>query len=137
MADFEIAVDVDAPAPRALELVGDFDIISDFHPQVASCTVEGDGEGSVRTCTLSDGSVIVERLESDTDDGYAYVMLQGPSALLRYEGRVRVAPHGEGCTITWSVDFTVRDGRDEAALVERLRGLVETGLESAKRFLEG
>ena len=135
MAELEHRLDVDAPFEDVLDLVGDFSILNDFHPMVATCDVEGEGVGATRTLTLSDGSEAVERLVALHADGYEYEHVAGQAPLTRYRGRVRVIPRGAGCTIIWSAE--VHAERDEVKVVRRLLGLIETGAESAKRFLEG
>jgi len=135
MAELEHRLDVDAPFEDVLDLVGDFSILNDFHPMVATCDVEGEGVGATRTLTLSDGSEAVERLTALHDDGYAYEHVAGQDPLRIYRGRVQVLRRGEGCTVIWSAE--VEAERDEDRIVRRLLGLIEAGAESAKRFLEG
>ncbi len=137
MIDIEVVMDIDAQLDETLALIGDFTLISDYHPQVAACFVEGEGVGAIRRCTLSDGSSMVERLEADPADGYTAIMVAGPETIGRYESTLRVTERDGGCRAQLLARVEPRAGADPAELESALRGILETGLESAQRMLEG
>lgn len=137
MPELAYEIDIDAPPAEVIDLVGDFCLLSDFHPQIASCDVTGDGVGATRTLTLGDASTIVERLVEDLPDGYTYEKVEGQDAMTAYRASIRIVPRGEGSTVRWTAHVEVEAGRNADRVVERLLGLCEEGFASAKRFLEG
>ncbi len=132
------SVQIDAPIEAVVLLVGAFDLFADFHPQVASCEVEGEGPGAMRTLWLADGQVVHERLVEDLSNGYVYEGTAASSNMAGWRGRIEVHPaRGEYATVTWTLDVDPARGVDIAVLMARSQGMLEEGLGSAKRQLEG
>lgn len=130
-------VEVSAPIEAVVLLVGAFDLIADFHPQVASCDADGDKVGSTRTLWLADGQEIEERLVEELSNGYAYEGVGGSVSMARWRGRIEVDANGEGSSVTWTLELEPADGVDPRVLLQQSQGLLEEGLASVKRQLEG
>jgi len=118
------------------ELVGAFDLIADFHPQIAGCDADGDGVGAKRTIWLSDGQEVEDRLSEVLGHGYAYEGVDSQN-MRSWRGRIEIVPDGDGTNVSWTVDYEPKDGVDVDALDAQLRGVLEEGLASARRLLAG
>lgn len=131
------SVQIDAPIEAVVLLIGAFDLFADFHPQVASCDVDGEGEGATRTLWLADGQEVEERLVEELSNGYVYEGTAGSSNMAAWRGRIEVEPRDEHSTVTWTLEVEPAPGVDAAVLMARTQGMLEEGLGSAKRQLEG
>lgn len=132
------SVQIDAPIEAVVLLLGAFDLFADFHPQIASCEVDGEGPGATRTLWLADGQVVSERLVEELSNGYVYEGTTPSSNMAAWRGRIEVHPaRAEHTTVTWTLDMDPARGIDLAVLVARAQGMLEEGLASAKRQLEG
>ncbi|MCB9597405.1 MAG: SRPBCC family protein [Sandaracinaceae bacterium] len=136
MEHIEYSLQIDAPIEAVLLLVGAFDLFGDFHPQVASCDAEGEGVGATRTLWLGDGQELVEELTEELPNGYVYTGSDSVNAK-RWTGRIAVAARGEHATVSWTLDFEPAAGQETQAVRARMLGMLEEGLVSAKRQLEG
>lgn len=137
MPHVEVSVDIEAAVEAVVLFVGAFDLIADFHPQIAACQADGDEVGAERTLWLSDGQAIREVLTEELANGYAYRSTEASHGMARWEGRIEVAAVGEHSRATWTLDFEPAGELDPDRLAESTRGLFEEGLASAKRQLEG
>jgi mxaD protein len=68
---------IHAPADAIWRVIGDFGAAGNYMAEVDDCTIVGTGVGAVRTLTLADGSVLVERLETldKADQRLSYALL--------------------------------------------------------------
>ncbi len=109
--------------------IGDFQGIDAWHPAIAGCTSQEGGE--VRQLALPDGSKIVERLVTQTDDSYTYRILDpGPLPVSDYEATIAVRDgDDEGSVIGWRATFTPV-GASETDAVEVIAGIFEGGLDA-------
>ena len=57
-------ITIHAPAADIWQVISDFGAACKYLFMVGNCTVEGEGVGARRTLTSTDGSTVVERLES-------------------------------------------------------------------------
>lgn len=130
------SVGIDAPIEAVFLLVGAFDLLGDFHPQVASLEADGEGVGATRTLWLGDGQVLTERLVEELSNGYVYEGAASANAQT-WRGRIEVDARGDHTTVTWSLDFEPAPGLDAGTARARMLGMLEEGLASAKRQLEG
>lgn len=128
---------IDAPVEAVVEIVGAFDLFADFHPQVASCDVDGEGAGATRSLFLGDGQEVHERLVEELDGGYVYEGVAPSVSMARWRGRIEVTPRGAHATVTWTLDVEPTEGTDAGVLAVRTQGMLEEGLASVKRQLEG
>ena len=129
-----------ASAAGVWAVVREFGRLDEWLPPVASCVVDRDGIGALRTLTLADGAVIVERLEAH-DDGartLTYSMTDaGPMPLVDYVSTIAVSTNADGtATMRWSGSFGV-SGADEGEVVGSIEGLYQSGLDSVAEKLAG
>jgi Polyketide cyclase / dehydrase and lipid transport len=75
-----------------------------------ACVADGKGVGALRTLTVQDGRVIVDRLEAEGELYYSYSIAMEPGAIplpvKSYRATMAVAPlSADSCTFTWSGMF--------------------------------
>jgi uncharacterized protein YndB with AHSA1/START domain len=137
MSEVHIWIAINRPLEQVWSLLGGFDSLPRWLDVIASSTLsEG---GRLRHLKTSDGATIVERLITFDEDEkhYSYALLEGPSPVLDYVGRMSAQSDGKGGTLaSWSSTFLVDQGADEAQVIERLENLYRTGLESLKVIVE-
>ena len=130
----------EASAPTVWALVREFGKLDEWLPPVVGCETDGEGIGAVRTLTLGDGAVVVERLEAHDDDRrtLTYSMVDaGPMPLVDYVSTIEVSANPDGTsTMSWSGSFGV-SGADEAETVGAIEGLYRTGLDAVAEKLAG
>ncbi len=122
-----------ASAPAVWAMVRDFGRLDEWLPPVVGCETEDEGIGALRTLTLADGAVVVERLEAH-DEGartLTYSMTDaGPMPLVDYVSTITVSANPDGTsTMSWTGSFGV-SGADEAAVAGSIEGLYQSGLDS-------
>jgi hypothetical protein len=109
---FESAV-IAAPAERVWALIGDFNSMPDWQPDIVASEIEngvsGKTVGCVRRATQHDGTqirgILVEH--SDREHSYTYAVLTAPIPIFDYVGRLSLRPvTATGHTyIEWSCRF--------------------------------
>jgi hypothetical protein len=127
---------LESSADEVWAAIGGFNHLPEWHPGVASSTLE-DG-GRVRRLRLADGGALVERLHSfdERERCYSYGIEQGPLPVARYVSLLRVCepPSGGGCRVEWSGEFAP-DGVPEAEAIRLISGIYRAGLNRlAERF---
>ena len=93
--DFEVVMDMAAPPDAVWALAGDPGRIGEWFAPVAACEMDGD----VRTVTMGNGAVLVERVERDDPArAYSYSVLSGIPGLTSHRATLRVveAPAARG-----------------------------------------
>ena len=68
---------IHASADALWQVISDFGAAGQYLSGVVTCTVEGEGAGTLRTLTSADGSKIIERLETwvEADHKLSYALL--------------------------------------------------------------
>lgn len=131
--DFEVGVDVAADPDAAWRVAGDPAGITAWFGAVTACSVEGD----LRTATMANGAVLVERLV-DRDEAarrYSYEVVSGIPGITAHRATIRVEPGDGGCRVLWRQTVTSEvEGYDAE---RRLRGVMTAGLESLRDLVEG
>jgi len=134
-------IDIAAPPARVASFAAAFDLAADFHPQIASCHVEGEGVGATRVLFLADGQEIHERLTAESATSYAYEGIRPSRSFASWRGRIEVTPSRRGARVEWVLDFEpVEDlgpGRGLDRVLAEQRGIFEEGLACLARQLEG
>ncbi|MCY3830904.1 MAG: SRPBCC family protein [Rhodospirillaceae bacterium] len=129
-----------AAADDVWAIVREFGRLDDWLPPVVVCRTDRDGIGALRTLTLGDGAVVVERLEAldDAARTLTYSMTDaGPMPLVDYVSTIAVRANVDGtATMKWSGSFGV-SGADEGEVVASIEGLYQTGLDSVGEKLAG
>jgi carbon monoxide dehydrogenase subunit G len=138
MASIKKEITINAAPDKIWEIAGVFETIHEWHPAAESVEmVEGEEEPR-RLITLADGSIVDERLVSldDVKCSQTYTILESPIPLTNYFATISVQPEGTGSRVTWSANYDPNPGED-AACVEIVSGIFESGLEALKQQLEG
>ncbi len=86
------------------EMIGDFGNTGKWSGRPPeACVQEGSGIGAIRTLTLTDGRVIVDRLEAHGEYFYSYSIVTSPLPVQSYRATMSVAPlTDDSCVFTWS-----------------------------------
>lgn len=129
--------EITASADTVWELLGDFNGLAQWMGAIATSTLEGSGLGALRTLTLADGGVIVEKLESHDDDArtFSYSIVSGPLPVADYLSSMTVTALDDGrCTVKWTGSCTAAGASDEE--VEGiLDGIYSGGLQDLCDYL--
>ena len=130
----------EASAADVWAVVREFGRLDEWLPPVVGCETDREGIGALRTLTLADGAVIVERLEAHDDEArtLTYSMTDaGPMPLVDYVSTIEVRANADGtATMRWLGSFGV-SGADESEVVGSIEGLYRTGLDSVAAKLAG
>ena len=122
-----------ATADKVWAIVREFGRLDEWLPPIETCVADREGIGALRTLTLADGAVIVERLEAHDDDArtLTYSMADaGPMPLVDYVSTITVSKNPDGtATMRWSGSFGV-SGAEEGDVVASIQGLYRTGLDA-------
>lgn len=123
------------------DLIGGWNTLPAWHPDVVASDVEGDG--LLRRVQLADATEILERLEAfdRAARSYTYIIVSSPLPLSSYRSRIHVeeatsgAPEA-GVVASWSTEFTAVGVSDEE-VSQMLRAFYGAGLDNAERLLSG
>lgn len=107
------------PAHALWELIGDFGDTGKWSGRPPeACVRNGSGIGALRTLTLADDRVIVDRLEAQGEYYYSYSIVTSPLPVRAYRATMSVAPlTGDSCVFTWSGNIEPDGLTDEQAIV--------------------
>ena len=127
-----------APADVIWQVISDFGAAGEYLAGVATCTVEGEGVGALRTLTSADGSTIVERLEALDEAAHrlSYTLLTDTpfrNCLTTMAVRELGPSQAE---LEWSASFQA-DGLPASEAAEMLEGALAANCLALKRSLEG
>lgn len=105
------------PAADFWAVIGDFGDTGRWSGRPPeACVADGTGVGALRTLTVADGRVIVDRLEAQGEYYYSYSIVTSPLPVASYRATMSVAPlTGDSCTFTWSGAFEPRGIGDAEA----------------------
>jgi mxaD protein len=135
MAHVDASAVISTDADTLWNQVGGFDKVGDWHPWLASVTVDGQGPGAQRTAVTQDGGEQVERLEDIDRENhcYRYTMVSTALPVTNYVAEFRIDPTDQSsCTVWWSSDFDA-DGVDEPEAIGMIDGFLAAGVEELKR----
>jgi carbon monoxide dehydrogenase subunit G len=126
-------IEIPAPADEVWRTVGRPERIAEFHPHVVAATVDG----SVRTCTLVDGSEVVERIvdHSVVHRFYTYELASALASLRRYRACIAVRAHGDHTHVDWDAELEPTRPEDGPLLASGLDEALSTGLERLRALL--
>ena len=130
-------ITIDASADAIWQVISDFSAACNYLVMVIGCTVEGQGIGALRTLTSTDGSTIVERLESldAAARRLSYALLTDtPFGDCLTTMTVRdVGPHQ--AELAWSASFQP-DGLPASEAVALLEGALTANCLALKQLME-
>ncbi len=80
-------------------MIGGFHSLHEWHPAVAKCDIETEGDTTLRRLHLVGGGTILEKLEkSDDGQSYGYSILESPLPVKNYSATITVSEaEGGGC----------------------------------------
>lgn len=130
MASVSLLGQFKSTATEVWESVSDFGGIGKYMDAVSECSCEGTGVGAVRTLTLPDGGVVVEKLVS-LDEGtktLSYAIISSPLPVANYVATMKLSDSDKGgCQLQWSSTFEA-DGVPEEAAKQIVEGIYEGGI---------
>src|SRR5688572_16405867 len=102
--------------PQIWEQAGAFCAIKDWHPAVADCIEEKEGEVTYRTLVLQDGGKIKEKLTEIGDVSYAYEIIESPLPVENYKAKLwlEVDDEPDRSVLYWQADFDAKGSEDDA-----------------------
>jgi hypothetical protein len=114
-------------------LVGDFCAIKDWHPAVADCVEETEGDVVYRTLTLKDGGKIKEKLTGKDDLSYSYEIVESPLPVKNYKAKLWIEEDDEPDRVAffWQADFDANGASDEEAK-KKVTDIFNAGLSGMK-----
>ncbi|MBK8017096.1 MAG: SRPBCC family protein [Betaproteobacteria bacterium] len=135
---------IDAPIGRVWEILRDFNSHTEWHPIVASSSIEGgepsDRVGCVRSFVLRDGAHVREQLIalSDREHRFTYCILDADVPLERYVATVQLKPVTDGNRTFWHWQSTFRTpaGRERELADLVGRDVYEGGIAGLRRYLQ-
>ncbi len=125
-----------APAADVWKTIRDFNGLPNFVAAVAQSTMKGEGVGALRTLTLQDGGIIVEKLESfdDANRTLSYSIVESPLPVDEYLSTMVVKETGPGrCELLWSSTFKAKGAADDEAK-EVIQGIYNMGFEGLAKL---
>ncbi|MDO8876858.1 MAG: SRPBCC family protein [Pseudolabrys sp.] len=133
---------IDAPVERLWAVVRDFNAHDQYHPIVATSTIERghpvDKVGCVRRFFLADGSELREQLLSlsDLEMTYSYCLLDTPIPLFNYVAHIRLLPVTDGNRSFWHWEsrFTTPPGREEELARKVGEDVYVAGMEAVRQL---
>jgi carbon monoxide dehydrogenase subunit G len=127
-------VRVPADPDEVWQLLGHFNRVADWHPQIEDTTLE-DG-GRVRRVHDAEGHETVERLLSrdDSTHSYHYTILEG-LPVSDHKATLAVERADGDALVRWSGEFSPA-GTSEEEATSLIRPFLRNGLENVKRIFE-
>lgn len=128
---------IDTAADSVWQLIGDFGSVGQYLTMVVLCKVEGVGVGALRTLTSTDGSVILERLETldKAARSLSYALLTNTpfNNCLTTMALRDLGPNQ--AELLWSASFEP-DGLPESEAVDLLESALTANCLALKQLLE-
>jgi hypothetical protein len=114
-------------------MVGDFCAIKSWHPTVADCVEETEGDVVFRTVTLKDGGKIKEKLTEKGDTSYSYEIVESPLPVKNYKATLRIGEDDEEnrVEIVWQATFDDEGASGDDAK-KKITGILNDGVAGIK-----
>src|SRR5512134_3299283 len=92
MAKVSVSTKLPAPADKVWSLIGGWNTVPDWHPEVEKCETEQGGQ--VRRLQLTDGAEVTERLEKFDRNArtYTYSITASPLPFTDYRSTITASP---------------------------------------------
>jgi carbon monoxide dehydrogenase subunit G len=121
---------VNATPDQVWSKIGDPAGISAWHPVIATSPMEGD----TRVCTLADGAVITEEVETVDKEqrSMTYRITEGPLPVAGFSATLRVVEEGRGSALHWSASFDVAEGAPAPEVVGMVQHVYQAGLDALR-----
>jgi hypothetical protein len=121
--------------PQIWAEAGAFCAIKSWHPAVADCVEEKEGDVTYRTLTLKDGGAkIKEKLTETGDLSYSYEIIEGPLPVQNYKAKLwlEVDDEPDRSVIYWQADFDPK-GASEDDAKEMIAKIFAAGVKGIKQ----
>jgi hypothetical protein len=126
--EVEESITVNANPAAVWALAGNFNGLDRWHPAISKSHQVED----VRTLTLQDGAIIIERLTNYDAQGqhYSYAIMSGPLPVKDYQSTLRVESAKDHTSkVTWSSTFEASGAADaDADAKAAIQGIYKAGL---------
>ena len=137
MAYISMETTLNTTANNAWETISNFNGLCKFIPAVIKSETEGTGVGAVRTLTLENGAVIIEkleRLEETAARTLSYSIVASPLPVDSYLATMQVLDFGGNqCKLIWSSRFEPKGTTEEEAQGV-IEGIYSMGFEGLKKL---
>jgi ribosome-associated toxin RatA of RatAB toxin-antitoxin module len=136
MTKISMSTDLDVSADQVWQLVGNFNALPDWHPEVEKSELTK--KGQERRLSLVGGGTVVERLEKIDDKArtYSYSIVDSPLPIKNYKATIKVTGTGKGCKLEWSSEFEPNAGFENDVMKD-LQGLYQSGFDNLKKMFGG
>jgi uncharacterized protein YndB with AHSA1/START domain len=134
MADLTEYADVDLPAQRVWDIVGDFAAISKWASIVQGQSTDDTPEGRVRTLTMGPDRTVRELEVVTSQFSYTYAMLDRPPTF-EYRSTIAVIPLDAGHSRIVLVHHVVDPEQDDSALTGRYTKFLRGNLKAMRTAL--
>lgn len=136
MTKISVSTDLDVSADQVWQLIGNFNALPDWHPEVEKSELTK--KGQERRLSLAGGGTIVERLENIDDKArtYSYSIVDSPLPIKSYKATIKVSGKGKGCKVEWSSEFEASTGFENDVLKD-LQGMYQSGFDNLTKMFGG
>jgi len=134
MADLTDYADVDLPAQRVWDVIGDFAAISKWATIIQGEHTEDTPDGRVRTLTMGPDRTVREREVVSSQFSYTYTMLDRPPTF-EYRSTIAVIPLDASHSRIQLVLHVVDPETDDSALTERYTKFLRGNLKAMRAAL--
>lgn len=140
MTEIYLSAVIPAPIGEVWKVVGDYAHIFEWHPVVEKTVMKegpaADEVGSMRHCTLADGTQILERQTARSDDEYYYgytITDDSPMPMTNHEATVRLREitDGDRTLMEWHTRLDPDPGAEDE-MPAMMRQALWAGFESIK-----
>jgi uncharacterized protein YndB with AHSA1/START domain len=129
---------IDVPGNRTWAAIRGIGGLDRWFPVIATCHVDGEGVGAIRTLGLAQGGEMKDRIEEIDDAArrLRYLRFHHPLPATTYKGTVVVRDMAGGkAEVIWSVEIDVEaEARDE--LVAFIRAALSDGIAGLEKDLQ-
>lgn len=141
-------IEIAAPPAEIWEILSDPSTYADWHPGIASVTVEGEGKAVKRTVEFADGGSVedgIDRIDDENMEIRWRLSQENIEAfpVSYYTNSVKIEPSGEGAIVTWDASFFRADTTNEPedrfsdeAAVSAMEQLIDDGLNGLRSTIE-
>jgi len=140
MTKISMSTDLNVSADQVWQLVGNFNALPDWHPEVEKSQLTK--KGQERRLSLVGGGTVVERLEAMDQKSrtYSYSIVDSPLPIKNYKATIKVTGKGPGgkggCQVEWSSEFEASTGFENDVLKD-LQGMYQSGFDNLKKVFGG
>ena len=138
MAKVSMTSNYPVSAETIWTMIGGFNSLPEWHPAVAKCDIETEGDTTLRRLHLVGGGTILEKLEKSGDgQSYSYSILESPLPVKNYTATITVSEaEGGGCSIEWSSEFEAQ-GAPETDATKAIEGIYQAGFDNLRKMFGG